>query len=119
MNMISLLSAIMFSVVEPVAVPSLSGIRQGYAVFVENTAIVAVIPDPHFGYEAKNKTLSSAASSLGEKWGREVVLTEDLLTFLTLCRIHKRGADEYERKNLASRLPKVHSYVCSPSAVGS
>ena len=110
MNILSLISAVIISSLTPVAVPELSGIKDGRAVFVDEVAVVAVIPEAFVGIEEKTESLKNATESLGEIWGREVILTEDLLTYMTLSRIEKRGADDYERKNLVARLSRIKSY---------
>ena len=94
----------------PVSLPDVSGVKEGRAVVIDQYAIVAVIPDPFSGMEIKNDALRSAAETLGKEWCKEVYLTDDLITYITLSRIEKRGADDYERRNLASRLAKVKSY---------
>ena len=110
MNTLSLMSAVLISVISPVTLPDLTGIKDGCAVFVEDQAIVAVIPEPHVGLEAKSETMRRTAETLGENWGREVIVTEDMLTYLVLLRIGKRGADDYERRNLAARLARIKTY---------
>ena len=112
MNVLSLISAVLISVMTPVSLPDVPGVKMGRAVLLDDYAIVAVIPDPISGMESKNETLRSAAEILGKEFGKEVYLTDDLITFITLSRIEKRGADDYERHNLASRLAKVKSYSC-------
>ena len=118
MNIISLISAVLISAIAPVSLPELPGIKDGCAVFIEDQAIVAVIPEAHSGLEANTDTLRHATESLGESWNKEVVLTDDLLTYMVLLRMKKRGVDDYERRNLASRLSKIKSYCYSAEKVG-
>ena len=110
MNVLSLLSAVMISALCPITLPATVGVKDGYAVIVEDQVLVAVIPDPCFGYEQKAQTLRQAAESVGKTLGKDVFLTDDMLTYLILSRMKKRGASDYERRNLASRLPKIRSY---------
>ena len=118
MNILSLISAVILSAITPVSLPELSGIKDGQAIMIGEAAVVAVIPDAHTGLDAKTETLRSAAEQLGKEWDKEVLLTEDLLTYMTLSRIERRGADEYERKNLASRLSRIKAYCYTVEKVG-
>ena len=118
MNILSLISAVILSAMTPVSLPEISGIKEGQAIVIGDAAVVAVIPDAHTGLDAKTETLRSAAEQLGKEWDKEVILTEDLLTYMTLSRIEKRGADDYERRNLAARLSRVKSYCYTAEKVG-
>ena len=110
MNILSLISAVLISAITPLDFPELPGIKEGRAAVVENQVIVAVIPEAHSSIETKTETLRQATETLGEQWGKAVVLTDDLLTYMILSRIEARGADEYERKNLAARLSRINAY---------
>ena len=118
MNVISLVSAVLLSVISPVDLPELSGVKEGYAVIVEDQAIVAVLPDIFVGYEEKSEALKGAAASVGEEWQKDVLLTDDMLTYLILSRMQKRGVNDYERKNLAARLPKIKAYCYAAEKAG-
>ena len=110
MNILTIISAVLISAITPVSTPDLEGVKDARAVFIEEQAIVAVIPEACCGIEAKNERMKKTVEVLGEEWGKEVLLTDDLLTYMTLSRIEKRGADDYERKNLAARLSKINAY---------
>ena len=110
MNVLSLVSAVLISSVSPIALPAFSGVKDACAVVVEDQVVVAVLPKLSSGYEQKTEALRQAASSLGKGLKKDVLLTDDMRTYLILSRIRKRGASEYERKNLAARLPKVKAY---------
>ena len=110
MNILSLISAVIISVITPVDLPEISGVREGRAVFVEDQAIVAVIPDAFTSADAKNQAMHDAAERLGKEWGKEILLTDDLMTYMSLARMERRGADDYERRHLAVRLARVRSY---------
>ena len=118
MNILTIISAVLISAITPVSTPELEGIKEARAVFIQEQAIVAVIPEVYCCIEAKNQTMKKAAEALGEEWDREVILTDDLLTYMTLSRIEKRGADDYERKNLAARLSKINTYCYTAEQVG-
>ena len=118
MNILTLISAVLVSAIIPVACPDLPGVKETRAVVIDDVAVVAVLPDVHAGLEEKTETLSNAASSIGKQLDKEVVLTEDLLTYLTLSRIVKRGADDYERRNLAARLSRINAYCYTADKVG-
>ena len=100
-------SAILFGAILPCPLPEISGIKEACAVVLEDAVFVAVIPDGATGYEGKSASLQEAADRIAEENDRCVILTEDLLTYLTLLRMRKRGADEYERRNLLSRLDRI------------
>ena len=118
MNILTIISAVLISAITPVSLPELEGIKDARAVFIDDQAIVAVIPEAYCGIEAKNEKMRRAAERLGEEWDKEVVLTDDLLTYMILSRIEKRGADDYERKNLAARLSKINAYCYTARKVG-
>lgn len=110
MNLLSLVSAVLVSVVAPIEVPPISGVKEVCAVVVEDQVIVAVLPEFFTGYEQRTEALRQATACLGNSLEKDVLLTDDMRTYLILSRIKKRGADEYERRNLASRLPKIKAY---------
>ena len=118
MNVLSLVSAVLISAISPIAVPPVSGVKEVCAVVVEDQILVAVLPEPSAGYEQKTEALRAAAAFLGESLGKDVLLTDDMRTYLILSRIKKRGADDYERKNLASRLPKIKAYCYAGKKAG-
>ena len=104
MNVIALISAILFGTITPLPVDFPEGIKAGVALSVDGYVLAAVIPDVVIGYEEKTTLLENAAESLATALGKKVILTQDLLTYLILLRIEKRGADRYERENLAARI---------------
>lgn len=110
MNVLSLISAVLISAFSPIELPPVDGVKEGYALIVDGQAVVAVIPELCFGYEQKADTLLRAAETLGKEWGKDILLTDDMLTYLILSRMRKRGVSDYERKNLAARLPKIKGY---------
>ena len=118
MNMLTIISAVLISAISPITVPDLPGIKDARAIALEDAYIVAVIPDAYAGLDAKSDALRSAAESLGEEWGAEVILTEDLMTYMALSRIEKRGADDYERRNLAARLNRIRTFFYTAEKVG-
>ena len=118
MNLISLVSAVLVSAISPIALSPVSGVKEVCAVVVEDQVIVAVLPELFTGYEQKTEALRQAAASLGESLGKDVLLTDDMRTYLILSRIKKRGVDDYERKNLASRLPKIKAYCYAGKKAG-
>ncbi len=118
MNILSLISAVVLSAITPVSIPDLPGVKEGRAVIVDDVAIVAVIPEACYGFEQKSETLSAAAEELGKRWDKEVLLTEDLLTFMAIARMEKRGVSEYERKSLAGRLSRIRSYCYTAEKAG-
>lgn len=116
--MLTIISAVLISAISPIAVPDLPGIKDARAIALDDQYIVAVIPDAYAGLDAKSDALRTATETLGEEWDAEVFLTEDLMTYMSLARIEKRGADEYERKSLAARLNKIHAYCYASEKVG-
>ena len=118
MNILSLISAVLISAITPISLPDLHDIKDGKAVIVEDQAIVAIIPEAHSGIEAKTETMRQATESLGAYFGKEVVLTDDLLTYMVLSRMEKRGVNEYERRNLAARLSRINAYCYSVGNAG-
>ena len=118
MNILSLISAVLISALSPINVAQIEGVKDGYAVIIEDQAIVAVIPEVCVGYEEKTNLLRSAAKIIGEDLGKDVILTEDMRTYLILSRIYRRGATSYERQNLALRLPKIKAYCYAIQKAG-
>ena len=102
--MIALISAILFGSVAPISVELPDGIKAGAFLAFDEYVVAAVVPDALMGFEEKQRVVTDAAESLASALERDVVLTQDLLTFMTILRILKRGADRYERENLASRI---------------
>ena len=118
MNILSLISAVVLSAITPVSLPNLPGVKEGRAIIVDDVAVVAVIPEACYGLEQKSETLRSATEMLSKEWDKEVVLTEDLLTYMTIARMEKRGVNDYERKSLAGRLSRVKSYCYTSQKAG-
>lgn len=110
MNVLSLISAVMISTLAPAPVCGVEGVKQGYVLVLEDQAVVAVLPDLVVSYEEKSETLRQAAEKIGENLGKDVFLTDDMRVYLILSRMAKRGSDDYERQNLAARLPKIKAY---------
>ena len=102
MNLIALLAAILFGTLSPIPLEGREGIKEGYVAAFEDQVLVAVLPEAVASYDKKCEILRDAADELAAACGKEVVLTQDLLTYLCLSRIERRGVNEYERKNLAS-----------------
>ena len=107
MNAVALISAILFGTISPLALELPVGMRDARAVLSEECVLVAVLPESYFGYGEKTARLQEIAKDIAEEQGKSVLLTEDFLTYLILIRMEKRGADEYERKNLVSRLAQT------------
>ena len=107
MNVIALISAILFGSVAPISVELPDGIKAGAFLAFDEYVVAAVVPDALMGFEEKQTVVSDAAESLACALERDVVLTQDLLTYMTILRILKRGADRYERDNMASRIPAI------------
>ena len=104
MSTLALLSAILFGTISFYPVLPVEGVRESLAVAADDYVVVAVIPDCEESHEERDAVLRAAVSTLAEECGREVVLTEDLLSYLSLKRMEQRGVSDYERRALASRL---------------
>ena len=107
MNVVALVAAILFGTMQPVETGCLQGIKEQAALSVDGQYLVAVVPQAIAGYQEKTELLQQAADQCAAEWGETVILTEDLMTYLALARMQKRGADDYERQTLASRLVKT------------
>ena len=70
-------------------ISTVDGVKEGYALIVDGQAVVAVIPELCFGYEQKADTLLRAAETLGKEWGKDILLTDDMLTYLILFRMRR------------------------------
>ena len=109
MNVVALVAAVLFGTIQPVGTDSLQGIKQQAAVVVDGQYLVAVVPEAVAGYSEKSELLQSIADDYALDWG-DVILTEDLMTYLSLTRMQKRGVSDYERETLASRLIKTKDF---------
>lgn len=107
MNLMALVSAILIGGIAPLAAELPECVKAAEVVLIEDEVVAAVIPECNASYEEKSRSLQEAADILSKQQGKRVLLTQDLLTYLILFRMRKRGVDAYERKNLASRLAKV------------
>ena len=104
MSTLALLSAILFGTLSFCPVVPVEGVRESLAVTTDDFVVVAVIPECVESHEERNAVLCAAAMTYAEESGREIVLTDDLLSYLSLKRMWQRGVSEYERRALASRL---------------
>ena len=107
MNVVALVAAILFGTMQPVETQPLLGIKEQAALSVDGQVLVAVVPQPIAGYREKSELLQEVADAYALEWGDDVILSEDLMTYLALVRMEKRGTDDYERQTLASRIVKT------------
>ena len=107
MNVVALVAAILFGTIQPVDTDAVFGIKEQAAIVTEGQYLVAVVPEAIAGYREKTDLLQATAEAYAAEWGEDVVVTEDLRTYLALLRMQKRGADDYERQTLASRIAKT------------
>ena len=101
---IALISAVLFGMISPLSLDLPTGMRAGRFALTEECVLVALLPEATPSYEHKSELLQEAADEIAVKTGKPVYLTQDLLTYMILTRMEKRGADDYERQNLASRI---------------
>lgn len=109
MTIVALISAILFGTIGPLPVDFPKEIRAGAVLSVDDCIVAAVIPDGIASHERRQALLEKTAADLAARTGRYVILTEDILTYLTLLRMQKKGVNDYERNNLASCLARVQS----------
>ena len=106
MNTATLILALVLSSLHPIALGDLPAMQHTVAAEGDGIVLVAVLPECEISYENKADHLREASEVARLKTGKTVLLTEDLLTYLSLLRIERRGLDGYERKVLRSRLEK-------------
>jgi len=104
MKILFVLSAILFGAVSPAVVPSAYGTERVLAMNAEEYMIVAMLPIDEVSHEERVRVLHAAAEDIAARTGKEVILTDDLLAYLSLKRMSARGVSDYERRVLASRL---------------
>ena len=107
MNLALLLSAVLCSAIYPTTLPASYWAEKSLSVTVGEYLFVASVPSDVPSHEERGRALRERAEDVASVTGREVCLTDDLLTYLCLKRILKRGADDYERHVLASRLSRA------------
>ena len=107
MNLALLLSAVLCSAIYPTTLPASSWAEKSLSVTLGEYLFVASVPSDVPSHEERGRALRERAEDVASITGREVCLTDDLLTYLCLKRILKRGADDYERHVLASRLSRA------------
>ena len=66
--------------------------------------VVAVVTRPIFSLLEKNDLFEEYAKAVAEKTGKRSFVTEDFTTYIALCRMERRGADEQDRERLLERL---------------
>ena len=116
MSLFLLLSAVLFGTITPLDFPRSDASSRVLALEAGEYAVVAMIPDNVSGHAERVNVLSAAAEEVAATSGRYVVLTDDLLAYLSIKRMLTRGISEYERRALASRLSKAEGglYRASP-----
>ena len=80
------------------------------AVSSEDCVIVAVVPNAFFSKEEKTKCLDHYSHMIYQESGKKTVVTQDLSTYIALCRMERRGYDEEESERLLSRLSSIEKY---------
>ena len=106
MNLVLLLSAVLFGTIHPVALPASYDPDRALAIHAGDYVVVAMMPLGASSHEERVRTLTEAAEEIARQTGKEVVLTDDLLAFLSLKRMSIRGVSDYERQALALRLSR-------------
>ena len=101
---IALISAVLFGMISPLSIDLPTGMRAGRFALTEECVLVAILPEATPSYESKSALLQEAAAEIARETGKKVFLTQDLLTYMILTRMEKRGVDDYERQNLATRI---------------
>ena len=111
MHASTLFLALLLSTFRPVLIGDLPYMRHTVAIEGEDTVLVAVLPAYDASYDRKTEHLIGAAQEAKDRTGKTVLLTEDLLTYLSILRIERRGDDEYEREVLRSRSEQVADHL--------
>ncbi|HCU56174.1 MAG TPA: hypothetical protein DIC18_02430 [Clostridiales bacterium] len=109
MNVAALITAILFGALRPLCVDLPKDMKAAECFESETCVVAAVIPQTGAGYEEDRARLQNAADDLSRQTGKSVLLTRDLLTYLVLLRMEKRGVNAYERENLAKRMARISS----------
>ena len=71
--------------------------------------IVAVAPDPIFGLKERKLKLSTYADELASETGLPTIVTEDLLSYIALCRLERHGYDEESVNKVLNRISSIQS----------
>ena len=107
--LLSLISAVLFGAIVPVEVPDAYDSERLLALEAGEYVVVAMLPENVASHEERVSILSAASDDVATATGKSVVLTDDLLAFLSVKRILCRGVNDYERRALASRLSRANT----------
>ena len=106
MNLLPVFSAILLCSIRPVSIWEDCAVDRALAIEAGDYVVVAMIPSDALSHDARDRALREAAEAVSLRTGKEVVLTDDFLAYLSLKRMSLRGVSEYERKALVSRLSR-------------
>lgn len=84
--------------------------RDVRAFSLEDCVIVAVVPNPFFSREEKTECFEKYSQRISAESGKQTVVTQDLSTYIALCRMERRGYDEEEIDRLLARLSSIEKY---------
>jgi len=91
----------------PFSAPAEEWLKDAKGMTNGECVIVAVSSEPIFGLEERKRTLSAYASEISSETGLPSVVTEDLLSYIALCRMERRGYDEESVKKVLDRLSHI------------
>ena len=80
------------------------------ALSTEDCVIVAIVPNPFFSRDEKTECFEKYSQRIFEESGKRAIVTQDLSTYIALCRMEKRGYDEEESERLLARLSSIEKY---------
>ena len=111
MDLFLLVSSILFGTFGSVACPPEYKDARVLGAQAGQYVVVAMLPSDACGHDDRVNALIKAADTFAAHTGKEVILTDDLLAYLSLKRIAVHGVSDYERRVLASRLSQAKDRI--------